>query len=382
MAGILTVDTIQSDSSYASTLNVASKMNFTSGMQIGGQDTTFGNRNKIINGAMQIAQRNTSVSSVSSSGYYAADRMSLYFGSSSNFVVTVSQASDGPAGFTTCHKVQTTTANTTIGTNEYCGNLYYVVENRDIQDFAWGTASAKPVTVSFWVKSNKTGTYGFSPYISTGGSYYVVTKTYTINAADTWEYKTITLPPFTTTTIPNDNAGALSLYWNIRCGTGYTSGTAATNWSTYTTTNWSVGHTVQFGTSTADYISITGIQLEKGSVATPFEFRPYAQELGLCQRYYEVMTFPSGSGGIPVTLGQSYQSRKVIGPFCFKVDKRAAPSVPNATIGIDGGDGSHTFQFFTTSSVATGYGTGTSPSITAPADATEVAFTLYIAAEL
>jgi hypothetical protein len=381
MAGTLTVDTIQSDSSYASTLNVASKINFTSGMQIGGQDTTFGNRNKIINGSMQVAQRNTSAAGVVATGYYACDRMQWYK-SGNAMTVTISQAADGPAGFSTCHKIQTTTANTSIASNEYTGNLYYTVENKDMQDLAWGTASAKPMTLSFWVKSNKTGTYSVSPYLTISGSNYVFGSTYTINAADTWEYKTIVIPGFTTTAIPNDNGGAFQLYLNVRCGTGYTTGTAATTWSTYTTTNWAVGHTAQWGTSTSDYISVTGLQLEKSSAATAFEYRPYQQELALCQRYYEVMAFPSGYGGIPVTLGQSYQSRKVIGPFCFKVDKRAAPSVPNATIGIDGGDGSHTFQFFTTSSVATGYGTGTSPSITSPADATEGAFTLYIAAEL
>jgi hypothetical protein len=321
VAGILTVDTIQSDSSYASTLNVASKMNFAAGMQIGGQDATFGNRNKIINGSMQVAQRNTSAAGVVATGYYACDRMQWYK-SGNAMTVTISQAADGPAGFSTCHKIQTTTANTSIASTEYTGNLYYTVENKDMQDLAWGTASAKPMTLSFWVKSNKTGTYSVSPYLAISGSYYIFGSTYTINAADTWEYKTIVIPGFTTTAIPNDNGGAFQLYLNVRCGTGYTTGTAATTWSTYTTTNWAVGHTAQWGTSTSDYISVTGLQLEKGSAATAFEYRPYQQELALCQRYLPSFEFKAGQE--LSIVGMSYSSTYGFYSIPYQVTPRSA----------------------------------------------------------
>ena len=336
MAGTLTVDTIQSDSSYASRINVTSNVaftapvNFTGGMQVGGQDTTFGGmRNKIINGSMQVAQRNTSAAGVVATGYYACDRMQ-YYRSGNALTVTISQAADGPAGFSSCHKVQTTTANTSVGTGDLVSNTYYTVENEDMQDLAWGTASAKPMTLSFWVKSNKIGTYSVSSYLNFSSSFYVFANTYSINTADTWEYKTIVIPGFTTTTIPNDNAGAFSIYWNTRCGTSLTSGTATTTWSTYTNTNWAVGHTAQWGTSTSDYISMTGIQLEKGSAATAFENRYYGQELALCQRYYQ--TYP-GIGQGNKALWSSYGATYNYVIWSFKTTMRTSPTIAGATMG-------------------------------------------------
>ena len=351
MAGTLTVDTIQSDSSYASRINVTSNVaftasanfnsnvaftspvNFTGGMQVGGQDTTFGGmRNKIINGSMQVAQRNTSAAGVVATGYYACDRMQ-YYRSGNALTVTISQAADGPAGFSSCHKVQTTTANTSVATNDLVSNTFYTVENEDMQDLAWGTASAKPMTLSFWVKSNKIGTYSVSSYLNFSSSFYVFANTYSINTADTWEYKTIVIPGFTTTTIPNDNAGAFGIYWNARCGTQYTSGTATTTWSAYTITNWAVGHTAQWGTSTSDYISMTGIQLEKGSAASAFENRHYGQELALCQRYYDQFV---GGGGH--ALFSSYGATYNYALWQFKVTMRATPTIAgiyNGTVSVN-----------------------------------------------
>jgi hypothetical protein len=375
MAGILTVDTIQSDSSYASTLNVASKMNFASGMQIGGQDATFGGmRNRIINGDMRIDQRFAGAATTNAINDFVVDRWVVGQTTTGKLIAQQNLNSlTPPPGFTTYLGVTSQSAYSISSSDIF--RIYQTLEGYNIADLGLGTVNAQPMTLSFWVRSSLTGLFG-GAFNNASGRY---PFSYTINSANTWEYKTVTIVNSTTLGNANiTNGSGISIQFSL--GTGTTFSGPSGVWSA---TNYlsATGTTSVVGTNGATFY-ITGVQLEKGSAASAFENRQYGQEFALCQRYYEVMAFPSGSGGIPVTLGQAFQSRKAIGPFCFKVDKRAAPSVPNATIGIDGGDGSHTFQFFTTSSVATGYGTGTSPSITSPADATEGAFTLYITAEL
>ena len=337
---------------------------------------TYGMKNRIINGDMRIAQRATSSASAGGNGgvYSTVDRFGLYLNSTA--VVSEAQVTDAPTGFTNSVKYTVTTADTSVAAGDYILPLHRI-EGNNIADLAWGTVNAKTVTLSFWVKSSKTGIYyaGFRNG-SVNRSY---AAPYTINASNTWEYKTITVPGDTTGTWTTDNSEGLGVFWWLMGGSDFNASSIST-WVSVNTTKFS--NQVNWADAVGATFQITGVQLEKGSTATQFDYRQYTTELQLCQRYYEVMTFPSGSGGIPVTLGQQFQSRKVIGPFCFKVDKRSAPSVPNASIGIDGGDGSHTFQFFTTTSVATGYGTGTSPTIISPADATEGAFTLFISAEL
>ena len=330
-------------------------------------------RNRIINGAITISQRGASPTQTGG-GDYSVDRFFNYY--SGNAYTSV-QSTTAPAGFINSLLLTITTASASP-TYSFFGHK---IEGLNCADLGFGTSNASPVTLSFWVRSSVAGVYSLSLSNSDGNRAYAAL--YTINAANTWEYKTLTIPGDTSGTWLTTNGTGIFIRWNMGTAVGSARLISAGSWQAVNAdgATGSTGANAWANTSGATFY-ITGFQLEKGTVATPFEYRPIGTELSLCQRYYEVMTFPSGSGGIPVTLGQQFQSRKVIGPFCFKVDKRSAPSVPNASIGIDGGDGSHTFQFFTTTSVATGYGTGTSPTIISPADATEGAFTLFISAEL
>ena len=357
MAGTLTVDTIQSDSSYASTLNVASKINFTSGMQIGGQDTTFGGmRNRIINGNMMISQRGTSFSGLTdgNNATYALDRWGWQETGTSTGVQTISQdTTSPPAGFINSLKVLTTTAHSVGTGNSYA--IFQHIEGLNCADLDWGKATAKPITVSFWVKSSLTGT--FSGSIKNGANFdrsYVFN--YTINSANTWEYETVTIPGDTTGTWPTDSGRGIMLNFDLGAGSTY-QGTANT-WTAGNIGSTSGSQSV-VGTLNATF-NITGVQLEKGSAASAFETRHYGTELQLCQRYYEYQptNYLVFSGN--VTSGSFY----FIG-VPFLVTKRATPTIvmsnggvsnfPNTTPTVGSNNQPNGFQPY---AVASGTGAG------------------------
>jgi hypothetical protein len=288
--------------------------------------------NMVVNGAMNVAQRSSSVTGVNAGGYYACDRAQVYFSSIDQMVTTVSQDTDAPDGFTKSHKVLVTTAETSVASNDLHSMLWYHIEGQDLQHLGYGNANAKPMTVSFWVKSNVTGTYTLSFYASIGGTNSVVTPTYTINAANTWEYKTITISGSTIGALVNSNSIGLQLYWNGLVGSQYTSGTQATSWSTYVTSNWAVGHTADFGLDVNDYWQITGVCLNVGDSAIDFPHESYGDTLAKCQRYYQKSfqqsTAPvAGEGStdrIPVI---SWSSSYCGGYTVFPVRMRATPSI-------------------------------------------------------
>jgi hypothetical protein len=288
-------------------------------------DGALSNRNMVTNGAMTIAQRSTSVSGVRQNGYYACDRAQVYFSSIDEMDATVSQDSSGPDGFTKSHKVLVTTAETSIDSNDLHCMLWYKIEGQDLQQLSYGNSNAKPMTLSFWVKSNVTGTYTVSFYGSIGGTLSVVAPTYTITAANTWEYKTITISGSTVGALVDSNGTGLELYWNGLVGPQFTSGSAANSWTTYATNNWAVGHTADFGLDVNDYWQITGVQLEVGDTATPFEHRSYGDELARCQRYYEQELSYDGNSLFwsgTTTSGLNYWDS------CgFAVPKRVPPTV-------------------------------------------------------
>jgi hypothetical protein len=282
MAGTLTVDTIQSDSSYASTLNVASKINFTSGMQIGGQDTTFGGmRNRIINGDMRIAQRGTSAFTSTTSSLYTLDRWTTYGSGGSQFTVQQNAGSiTPPVGFTNyLGVVNSATPTTPSGSQEY--DVYHYIEGYNIADLGWGTANAKPVTLSFWVRSSITGTFGAS--LGNSGSSRTYPFNYTISSSNTWEQKTVTIPGDTSGTWLTDNGAGISLTFSL--GAGSTKSGTANTWAGANYTQ-PTGSTALVSTASATW-QLTGVQLEKGSAATAFENRSFATELFLCMRYFE-----------------------------------------------------------------------------------------------
>ena len=281
MAGILTVDTIQSDSSYASTLNVASKMNFAAGMQIGGQDATFGGmRNRIINGDMRIDQRNAGASVTPTNQQYTLDRW--YTGVAQTSKLTIQQNAGSvtpPAGFTNYLGITSSSAYSVTSTD-----FFYVqqtVEGFNIADLGWGTANAQTVTLSFWVRSSLTGTFSGTLRNYAGNRTYPFT--YTINSANTWEKETITIPGDTTGTWTTTNSGGVDVGFSVGAGSSRSGTAGAWAGAAYYA---ATGATSVVGTNGATFY-ITGVQLEKGSAATAFENRSFATELFLCMRYFE-----------------------------------------------------------------------------------------------
>jgi len=282
--------------------------------------------NMVVNGAMTVAQRSSSVTGVTASGYYACDRAKFYVSSMDQMVTTVSQDTDAPDGFTKSHKVLVTTAETSIESNDLHCMLWYQIEGQDLQQLGYGNANAKPMTVSFWVKSNVTGTYTLSIYAPIAGTDSIVAPTYTINAANTWEYKTITISGSTIGALVNSNSAGLQLYWNGLVGPQYTSGTQATSWSTYSTDNWAVGHTADFGLDVNDYWQITGVCLNVGDSAIDFPHESYGDTLAKCQRYYKRISTTSDEQHLAFSYGLNYISTIFLGGLNLSPEMRAVPS--------------------------------------------------------
>jgi hypothetical protein len=255
------------------------------------------NRNVIINGAMQVAQRGASVAGITTNGYYTADRYS--FNCTTFGTWTQSLENDAPtgSGFRKSTKLLCTTADASPAASD---NLNYgqYLEGQNLQQFAKGTASAKQFSLSFWVKSNVTGTYVVNLYDADNTR--SVSASYTISASATWEKKTITIPADTTGAFDNDNNLSLYAFWWLGAGTNFTSGTLNTTWASATEANRAVGQT-NLAAAINNYWQITGVQLEAGSVATPFEFENIGTTLAKCQRYYQRWTTTSAYGRF--TLG-------------------------------------------------------------------------------
>jgi len=244
-----------------------------------------GTRNLIINGAMQVAQRGTSASGLTngSDPYQTVDRFRFVEQGSPTYVVTMSQSSTAPVGFASSLKIDITTAQASLAADENLA-VDTILEAQNLQPLGYGSSSANTATLSFWVRSNKTGTYVvyFYQYDDDRST----THSYTVNSADTWEYKTITVPADTVGVIDNNNDRGIVVRWPLASGTNYTSGTASTTWASDVTANRYNGLNVNLADNTANEWYLTGVQLEVGDTATPFEHRSYGQELALCQRYF------------------------------------------------------------------------------------------------
>lgn len=251
----------------------------------------FANRNLVINGDMQIAQRGTSVASITTADYYTADR--FRFIPSAMGTWTVSQESDAPtgSGFAKSLKFLCTTADASPAAGDYV-RLEQRIEGQNLQQVKKGSSAAEQLTISFWVKTNKTGTYIVEINDDTNNR--SVSKSYTINTSATWEKQTITFPADTTGTIANDNAMGLRVIFWQGVGTDYSSGTLGTTWATLTNANRAVGQ-VNLAAATSNYWQVTGVQLEVGDTATPFEFTPFDMKLNACRRYYENSWYPGAT---------------------------------------------------------------------------------------
>jgi len=238
-------------------------------------------RNMVVNGAMQVAQRSTSVTGITTTGYRTVDRYQVNINAAGTW--SISQSTTAPTGFANSLKMDCTTADASLAAGDYV-LIKMHIEGQDLQQLKKGTADAEAVTASFWVRSAKTGTYTFE--IVDGDNSRTISASYTISAANTWEYKTITFPGDTTGTLDNDANSSFQINWWLAAGTDFTSGTLATAWASQTNTNRAVGN-VNLADSTSNDWYMTGFQLEVGEVATPFEHRSYGDELRRCQRYYQ-----------------------------------------------------------------------------------------------
>jgi len=295
----------------------------------------FSFRNLIINGDMSIAQRGTSVSSVTTTGYRTCDRWN--FGLSSGGTWTVEQSTDAPNGFSNSIKLTNTTAITSAGA--ICW-LKQDIEAQNLQHLGYGSSDAKVMKLSFYVKSNKTGSGTVELRQNDNGNKHM-TPSYTINSANTWEYKTITIPADTSGVINNDNGSGLDIRWHLNSGSNYNNGTEETTWTSFVSANTNPND-LNVGDATSDYFAITGVQLEVGTSASDFEFLPYEVNLMRCYRYFFKQSSQTGQG-YQSNINDQFRRFTIF----YSVPMRASPSVSNAVWNPTGTPGS---QYVTTTS--------------------------------
>jgi hypothetical protein len=287
-------------------------------------------KNIIINGDQSIAQRSTSVSSITTSGYYTVDRFNTFITTLGTW--TQSQSTDVPTGqgFATSLKMDCTTADASPAAGDRL-LIQQRIEGHNLQYLKKGTSSAESTTVSFWVKSAKTGTYIVELYDNNNTR--AISKSYTISSANTWEKKTLTYAGDTTGAFSNNSSTSLILQFWLGAGTTYTSGTLSTSWSSVTNANRAVGQ-VNLADSTSNEWYVTGVQLEAGDTASDFEFLPVDFQTQKCLRYYETsMTYGDLSqyAGQKVVYGNAGTSFGASSTTAdgrqYKVWKRAAPTI-------------------------------------------------------
>jgi hypothetical protein len=251
--------------------------------QSGSNNVTF--RNRIINGAMVIDQRNAGASVTPTNNQYLVDRWQAAANVASKF--SVQQSTTTATGFVNS-MLATSLSAYSIGASELCA-LRQSIEGLNVGDLGWGTANAQTITVSFWVRSSLTGTFGGSIMNSATDRSYPFT--YTISLANTFEYKTITIAGDTSGTWLKTNGIGLSILFGLGVGSSFSGTAGAWAGASY---YGATGATSVVGTNGATFY-ITGVQLEAGSTASPFEYRQYGTELALCQRYYELCVSGGGS---------------------------------------------------------------------------------------
>ena len=287
-------------------------------------------KNLIINGSCIISQRGASANTSGSGQYKATDRFAWFQENTDQVIATISQDTNAPDGFSNSHKIAISTAETTLDSDEIAG-VYQPIEGQNLQHLKFGTSNAKSLTLSFWVKSTETGTYAVLFYLADGTAR-GITKNYTINTANTWEYKTITIDGDTSGTIDNDNGLGMGVYWVLSSGSGR--GTVdGSSWRNYDVNQFGYGHTADVLTDSSATWQITGVQLEVGEQDTPFEHRSYADELRRCQRYYYRHADGGDVSTASVGTGTMYSASALMCTVSFPVRMRATPTLDhlNAT---------------------------------------------------
>ena len=291
-------------------------------------DNNINFRNIIINGDMSIAQRGTSATGLGNgdSGYHTCDRWNFQENGSPTGVFTQSQSTDVPSGqgFGYSLKMDCTTADASLAASTNF-RIQHRIEGQNLQYLKKGTSSAESLTLSFWVKSNKTGIYIAELYDIDNARQ--ISKSYTISSASTWEKKTITYGGDTTGVLDNNNEQSLQLNLWLASGTDNSSGTLSTTWTSNTAANRAVGQ-VNLADSTSNEWYITGVQLEAGTTASDFEFLPVDVNLQRCQRYYQLIV-----GGAGQSWGSAvyYASNAVYSSNFLKTEMRAVPTLDQVT---------------------------------------------------
>ena len=295
---------------------------------VGASSGALSNRNVVINGGMQCWQRATAATAAAN-GYNTVDRFKFY---KDTGAFTTERSDDHPHSAGYSLKAQCTTADTSLS----AGNYAFIdceLEGQTLQHFQYGTSTAKDVTLSFWVKSNKTGIYTTSVYKHAGsGTGYMYRKEYTINVANTWEKKEITITPTAGSTsfitasagaIPKTNGNGIGLTFNFAIGSTYHG--ADDTWETgsaYATSNQ-----VNWLDSTSNNFYITEIQMEVGSQSTDFEHRSFGDELARCQRYCLDLTPTSGTTPYLAGSAAAANSTVAVAHVALPVQMRATPSL-------------------------------------------------------
>ena len=280
-------------------------------------------KNIIINGDMSQAQRGTSTSSITSDNTYpSCDRWKLRLTTLGTWTQSQSTTVPTGQGFSTSLKMDCTTADASPA----AGDRVFVkqaIEGQNLQYLKKGTSSAESTTVSFWVRSNKTGTYICELYDEDNSR--SISKSYTISSADTWEKKELTFAGDTTGAFGNDNGDSLGLHFWLGTGSNYSSGTLATSWVASTNANRAVGQ-VNLADSTSNEWYITGVQFEVGTSATDFEFLPVDVNLNRCLRYYQVLNI--GANAPLYTTGDGNHNRHI--RLTWGIRKRAEPTATSS----------------------------------------------------
>ena len=288
-------------------------------------------RNIIINGDMSIAQRATSTASITSGAYHTVDRFKTNISSLGTWTQSRDTTVPTGQGFATSLKMDCTTADGSPSSGDFL-NIGTRFEGQMLQYLKKGTSSAESLTLSFWVRSNKTGTYTAELYDSDNTRY--VSKTYSISSADTWEKKTITYDGDTTGAFGNDNNVSLSVFFWLGAGSDYTGGTFNNGtWGSGGNNTRVSSSQVNLADSTSNEWYITGVQLEAGTTASDFEFLPFDVNQQRCQRYFvQYGRDLNGAGDINVGIGQWYSASEIVYNIYSPVRMRVKPTITSPTV--------------------------------------------------
>ena len=272
-------------------------------------------KNLLYNGEMQVHQRG----GTSTSGY-GLDRWKTNFAYGA---FNVTQDSESPNNFAKSLKIDCTTSASMSGAGNI--SVQQHLEGLDLQGIGAGTSDAKSLTLSFWVRSTKTGVFNTILYQKDGGKFAV--QNTTISSANTWEKKTFTVAGNTADAIANDNTKSLTVEFWLDAGTSYRGGTVSGSWNTWADNEAGEGITLNLGDSTSNDFYLTGVKLETGTAATDYDYQAYGDELKRCQRYYEILAKRPGDGqGSYDFMGMWYSGSEFTASVRFQVDKRAVPT--------------------------------------------------------